>query len=165
MILNFTSTHYFVLRFEFNTTIQPSWLDRSYITCFCFIGIDYYFSFLWYNRQTRAYVASMLKRSLHTHARSCYQRNTHRTNIHALSEIWTRDPSHQEPADLRLRPQGHRDQPVLLNSVIITPNRFGTFANLLYLDLEWQELLLLPSTHRTWHFCRPARQTVFSTVL
>lgn len=39
----------------------------------------------------------------HTHTHKI----TQQTNTHALSEIRTRDPSKQTPAELRLRPRGH----------------------------------------------------------
>jgi hypothetical protein len=41
---------------------------------------------------------------------------TQETNIHSLSEIRTRNPSHQADAELRLKPHGHRN---LLNLVLL----------------------------------------------
>jgi hypothetical protein len=35
------------------------------------------------------------------------------TNIHALSSIWTRDPSNQAAVDLHFRPHDHRAGPVI----------------------------------------------------
>jgi hypothetical protein len=43
---------------------------------------------------------------------------TQETNIHALSEIRTRDPSNQAAAGLRLRPRGYRGR----HSVCMEPN-------------------------------------------
>ena len=45
-------------------------------------------------------------------------RQTQETNIHALSEIRTRDPSNQATADMFLRRHGHRDR---LNTVHVWP--------------------------------------------
>jgi hypothetical protein len=47
---------------------------------------------------------SARRRGLYLH------RTTQQTNIHASSGIWTRDPSNQAAADLRLRPLCHWDR-------------------------------------------------------
>jgi hypothetical protein len=100
-----------VLRFEFNDKIHSTWLQRRCITYFCFIRIDYIF-FLWRNRPTWAYAASLLRfldctqlvihnAGARAHGRtpldewsarrrSSYQQNTRKTqggNIHVLSGI------------------------------------------------------------------------------
>jgi hypothetical protein len=58
---------------------------------------------------------SLIKRSPHRSGR--YLQKTQKTqemNIHALGGIQTCDPSNQAPADLLLRPLGHRDRQRLI---------------------------------------------------
>ena len=93
---------------------------------FTFLG---FFLFLWRSSPTRASASSLLRFIGHTHThthththgatplnewsalrRGHYLHNaqqTHKTNIHAVSGILTRDPSSQAAEDPRLSPHGH----------------------------------------------------------
>jgi len=103
--------------FSWPTLSMYIYICMCVCVCVC-VGV----CILWRCNLTRAYSVSMLRFLDHTtrqtHTRPDYlnewsdcqynTQHTHYTNTHALSEIWTRDPSSQAASDLRLIPLGNR---------------------------------------------------------